>query len=159
MRATLAKAAWMPAAPGLLALLGLLGLSACTYPDFRLVDQRTFHSTPDAAGPAELARSRLPPLPLVTIQFAQDGVDWHSIMSAAVEEARARKPDVAFDVLTALPSATDPAEQTRIVQANEADAKEVANALLYDGVNPDRIHLGLRRDPGASPREVRIYVR
>ncbi len=141
----------------LVAVAVLSGLAGCTYPDFRLVDQRTFRRTPDAPGEAELARSRLPPLPLVTIRLGQDGIDWRGATSDAVAAARARKADVSFDVTTALPAGA--VDQARASQAGEADAKEVANALLYDGVNPDRIHLGLRNDPNAAAREVRIYVR
>ncbi len=135
----------------------LSGLTGCTLPDFQLIDQRTFRRTPDAPGEAELARSRLPPLPLVTIRLGQNGIDWRNAMSDAVEAARARKPDVAFDVTTALPA--NNTDQARSTQISNADAKEVANALLYDGVNPDRIHIGLRNDPNAAQREVRIYVR
>jgi hypothetical protein len=143
----------------LVAITAAAMLAGCTLPDFKLIDRRTFRRTPDAPGEAEVARSRLPPLPLVTIQFGQEGIDWRSAVSDAADAARAQKPDVAFDVLTAVPTAASAADQTRALQANEDDAKEVANVLLYDGVDPGRIHLGVRNDPGATPREVRIYVR
>jgi hypothetical protein len=136
----------------LLAMAALL-LGGCT-----LVDQRTFQRTPAPAAD-EIARASLPPLPLLVIRFDQVDTDYGPALSAVVEAAQSHKPDTVFDVLTPIPTKASREVQDRYTAQGAADATDVANALAADGVLPDRIHLGLRGDPGTPPREVRIYGR
>jgi hypothetical protein len=126
---------------------------AALLPGCRLVDQRTFRATPPAPGAEDVAHARLPPLPLLIIRFDQPDFDYHPALADAVDAARSRKPDVGFEVLAPVPSATNPTAQ------GEADAVEIATALEAIGIPPERIRLGLRADPGAPPREIRVYVR
>jgi uncharacterized SAM-binding protein YcdF (DUF218 family) len=136
----------------LLALL--LACAGC-----RLIDQRTFAHKPTAPEAAQLQRSPLPPLPLVTIRFEQPDFDWRTPLAEAVLAAQSRKPEVVFDVVTPIPvSAPTPAQDQAATQG-DADARMVADALQYDGIPAERVHLGYRGDPGQPPREVRVYAR
>jgi hypothetical protein len=135
-----------------LALLPIL-LAGCTYPGFGLVDRATFRGPAPAPGEAEMARARLPALPLLTIRFGDPNLDWRPSVAAAVEAAQAGNPDAEFNVLASVPATGDTPPTA------ERDAKDVADALGFAGVSPERIHLGLRGDPGAPAREVRVYVR
>ena len=153
----------LPTPPRLAALALAMLLPACVpaakYPFIRLVDQGTFRGPPVAPTAADLARARLPPLPLVTIRFDRPDFDSTPALLAAIEQAQARKPDAAFDVLTPVPATADQATQNRYTQQGAIDAQAVATALAAAGVDPERVHIGLRGDPGTPPREVRVYVR
>jgi hypothetical protein len=132
----------------------LLAFSGC-----RLIDQRTFEPAPTAPEAAQLKRAPLPPLPLATIRFDQPDLDWQTPLQAAVLAAQSRKPDVAFDVIAPIPVAAANAAQDKAAAQGAEDARMVADALQYDGIAADHVHLGYRGDPGQPPREVQVYVR
>ncbi|MCC6716408.1 MAG: hypothetical protein IT555_00845 [Acetobacteraceae bacterium] len=138
-------------------------LAAGTLPGCTLVDQRTFQSAAPVPGPAEIARTRAPTLPLVSIRMDQPGLDYRAVLAEAVQAAQQRKPDVSFDVLALVPlQAGTPqaaAEQDRRVAEAAQDARTVATTIGAAGISSDRLHLGLRGDAGAPAREVRVYVR
>jgi hypothetical protein len=145
------------------ALLALV-LSGCTITGLRMadikpIDQRSFEGPAQAPGAAGVARARLPRQPLAVIRFDQQDADFRPALAAAVNAALARKPDPSFDVLTPMPSSAAPDIQDRFARQGAIDAQEVANALAADGIPPDQVHIGLRGDPGAPPREVLVYVR
>ena len=134
--------------------LGGLALGGCT-----LIDQRTFETRAVAPSAADLARAKLPPLPYVTIRMDDPDADFGPALAEAVEAAEARKPNVEFDLLAPIPTAAKPDVQEVFTRNGQQDTAAVALALGYAGVSPDRVHIGLRGDPGAPPREVRIYLR
>ncbi len=138
-------------------LLPLL-LAGCFPPDFKLIDQQTFERAPKP-GATDIARAALPALPLAVIRFDQPDQDYTQALADAVDAATSRRPDVAFDVLTPVPTAAAPDVQARYTSQGAAVAQDVANALAADGVAPDHVHIGYRGDPGSPPREVRVYVR
>ena len=118
-----------------------------------LVDQRSFR-------PAGLAPERPPAgdgLPLVAVRM--DGGPFRAELAEAVQAAQQRRPDAAFDVLALVPSTAAPAEQDRRVAEAVRDARIVAEAMGAAGVPAERIRLGLRGDPGAPAREVRVLLR
>jgi hypothetical protein len=133
-------------------------LAGCLPPDFKLIDQRTFWP-PHNPTSADIARANLPSEPLVIIRLDQPDYDYRPALADAVQAAETRKPDVEFDVLAPIPTSAAQDVQERFARQGAADAEEVANALGYDGVTPDRVHIGYRSDPGSPPREVRVYVR
>lgn len=141
-----------------LALLLLLPLLA----GCELVDQRTVArwtgGHPPGMTSADLAAANLPALPLVTIRYDDPSADPAPALAAAAEDALARKPDATFEVITAIPTALPPTDQDAFVRQGTADARQVADDLATAGVDPSRIHLGLRGDPGRPVREVRVYV-
>jgi hypothetical protein len=139
-------------------LLATLLLVGCTPPDFKLIDQRTFRSTPTPSS-TDVARAALPPLPLVVIRYDNLDEDYGPTLARAVNEATTVKPDVAFDVLTPMPIAAPPDVQARFTSQGIRDAQDVADALAADGVPPDRVHMGFRGDAGTPPREVQVYAR
>ena len=68
----------------------------------------------------------------------------------AVAAARARKPDVVFEVAAIVAPEAD-------LVANPA--ANVARAIAAQGVPATRIRLSARPEPGADGSEVRVYVR
>lgn len=147
-------------APLLLLAAVLAGcVPSSKYPYVELVDRGTFRGPMLPPNADDIARSRLPPLPLVTIRFDQPDLNYAPALAAAIADAQAHRPDIAFDVLTPVPTTGTQALQDRYTSQGATDAQAVAEALAADGVDPARVHIGLRGDPGAPPREVRIYVR
>jgi hypothetical protein len=76
-----------------------------------------------------------------------------------VRAARALKPDVIFDVLSAVPQQGTPLHQIAEARGLTPDAAEVATAIMGEGVPPARITLGAVVVPGIPVNEVRVYVR
>ncbi len=135
------------------ALLALLLLGGC-----KLIDQRTFETTPTAPAAAQLNRPGLPPLPLLTMNPANPNTDWQTPLGEAVLAAEARKPDVRFNVVTPIPTSATQAVQNTYAKNGQADAQAVAWQLQADGIAPDHISIRFQGDPGAPPREVRLYA-
>ncbi len=73
----------------------------------------------------------------------------------AVQAARSRKPDVVFDVLVTVP----PGIEGSAERAATGDAAAVARAIVAQGVPPERVRLTARPEPGAEPRDIRVFVR
>lgn len=134
--------------PALTALL----LGGCT-----LIDQRTFNPEAGqppviAAAPAAAPAPAGPPA-LLTVRFDQPAPIEDSVRQA-VALARARKPDVAFDVVSVVSAADDAA-----VRAGSAEAARVARLIIAQGVPAARVSLQARLDPAAAAREVRVFIR
>ncbi len=132
----------------------LLALAACTpqfqsVPYLHLVDQRDFTS----GTPGSQDARPLPKLPLVSIIFVSPTTEFANELDAAVDAARDRKPDAEFDVVIAL---KPPAVAGDTMQAH---ATAVAHEIAERGISPDRIHIGIAQDQGASINELRIFVR
>lgn len=131
----------------------------------RLVDQRTFERAGFYPGATQLQRAdyaqrALPPPPLVTIRFGgQPDSGWQTVLVEAAREARGRKSDVSFDLVTPIPTTASLAVQDAAQRTGAADAQAVAMVLEGDGVSPDQIRLGARGDAGQPPREIEVYVR
>ena len=128
-------------------------LAGCT-----IIDQRSFRPPPAAPGAAEIARAKLPPLPLITVRFDAAELD-RAAIGSAVDLAFARQPSAIFDVVAPVPGGATREAQAAAIRQGRADSEIVANALAAAGAPRERIQLGLRADPGTPPREVRVYVR
>lgn len=132
-------------------LLALALLQGCT-----LIDQTTFDPDagkrpviPPVVVPAPPAP--LDPAALLTIRFPPTAT-LQADLAKAVDAARARKPDVVFDVV----------ELTAGVGGEGtlgANADRVARLITAQHVPANRVHLILRAQPGATGNEVRVYVR
>ena len=141
-----------------LIVLPLLALPAC-----QLIDQRTFNATtvppPRTALQALVAGDQHPTRPLVTIPLPDLDRSWQVPLIQAARAAVARKPDVQFDIITLRPADAaldaDPARAT----LGDAAARDVATVLLGDEIPAERVHLGVRGDPGQPPPEVLVFVR
>jgi hypothetical protein len=140
--------------PALSVTLALTFLAGC-----KLIDQRTFEGAPKAPSAADLAHRDLPPLPLLTVDPSNPDAGWQSQVADAVQAAEARKPDVRFAVVTPIPTSAAQKIQDLYSTNGQADAQAVAAALQSDGIPPDRIAISFQGDPGAPPREVRLYAR
>lgn len=126
----------------------LAALSGCT-----LVDQRTFN--PDAgrppvhpkppAPPAPLAPPEPGPPPLLSIRLPAPA-DLRATLARSVAAARARKRDVAFDVVEITPGTSAGAE-----------AVEIANLIVAQGVPVARVRLSARPIPNVAS-EIRVFV-
>ncbi len=135
-------------------LLALSLLGGC-----RLIDQRTFETAPRGPAAAQLAHTELPPLPLLAFDPSNPASDWQPAVADAVLAAEARKPQVAFDVVTPIPTSASQKIQDLYARNGQTDAQAVATALQAAGVPPDRISIRFQGDPGAPGREVRLYAR
>ena len=130
-------------------LLALALLPGCT-----LVDQTTFD--PEAGkrpviAPAAVAAAppAVDPAALMTIRFPQ-APTLEADVAKAVAAARARKPDVVFEVAEITAGAATP--------GLGANAAAVARLITAQHVPANRVHLMLRAEAGASGNEVRVYV-
>lgn len=135
------------------ALASLLALTGC-----KLIDQRTFAPAPEApsAAPARSIETRAP---LLTVAPGTKLGSYETLLRAAVRDAQARDPSVAFDVISVVPGTGSFAEQVKAADADRAAAADVARALARAGVPDDRINLGARPDPGVRSPDVRVYLR
>ena len=130
-------------------LLACLAVPACT-----LIDQTTFN--PDAGkrpalpkpppAPPPVAAEPGPPA-LLSIRLPAS-TDPRPEIAKAVAAARARKRDVAFDVVEITPD-TGASVGT--------EAADVARAIVAQGIPPARVRLAVRPTPNVA-REVRVYV-
>ena len=127
-------------------------LAGCT-----LVDQRTFRSPEAQAGADEVARARLPALPLIVVRF--DAPIDQSAIAQAVELAQARRPEAVFDVIAPIPATASRAAQEAAMAQGRTDAERVASALAEAGAPRGRIEIGARAEAVAGVREIRVYVR
>lgn len=129
-------------------MLALAGLSGCG-----LVDQRTFN--PQAGLPPARPTPPAPPLPLappepgapplLSIRLPAPS-DLRPTVANAVAAARARKRDVAFDVVEITPAV-----------AAGSKAAEVAQMIVAQGVPASRVNLSARPIANVAP-EVRVFV-
>ena len=138
------------------ALLLLSLLPACT-----LIDQNTFRPGAGAppvipaAPPAPVAAAAFPgPAPLLILQPSQFTTG-DAAIRAAVTAARARKPDVEFDVAATLPG-TPSEDATRRALL---DAASVARVIVAQGVPQPRVRVLARPELAATVGDIRIYVR
>ncbi len=131
------------------ALLALLGgsLAGC-----KLIDQRTFRADPPPAPPPPPPPPPVPwgPTPLATIH-PRPGLELSAALRPLVLAARARKPDVAFEV-------AETGKDTDSILALAPAGQAVAAALLGLGVPRGRITLAMRVDAAADPGEIRLYA-
>jgi hypothetical protein len=98
------------------------------------------------------------PEPLLTIRFGP-GVYYDTQLRDAVAQARARKPDVTFDVVTAVPATGDSAAAFADAEQDSGGAQQVARDIERLGVPPARVFLSAQISPTITEREVRVYVR
>jgi hypothetical protein len=138
-----------------LAALPLL-VAGCTIPGQGLVIPTP--QRPSQANARAIA-AQADRVPLVTIAAPARPEDYQSALAEAVRQAQSLKPDVMFDVLSAVPKKGTPTKQTLAAKALTADATEVAQAIMGDGVPAERITLGAVIVPGIPGDEVRVYVR
>jgi hypothetical protein len=131
-------------------------LAGCTVPDARLLATAPQRPTMATVQVTEAQSGRVP---LVTIAAAAGPPDYVSALAGAVRAAEALKPDVIFDVLSAVPLRGTPLHQIREARGLTPDAADVASAIMGDGVPSSRITLGAVVVPGIPANEVRVYVR
>lgn len=124
-------------------------LAGCT-----LIDQNTFN--PHAGDAPVVPKPAVPqppppgPPPLLVIGPAATG--YADVLGRAVDSARARKPDVVFDVVEI---------RRKDAVADDslgANAAAVAEAIVARGVAPDRVRLVARPEAAGAPGEVRVFV-
>jgi len=141
--------------PLLLAALPLL-LAGCTIPGQGFVGPRPQRPT---QANAQAIAAQADRVPLVTIAASTPPDAYISALADAVRAAQDRKPDVVFDVLSAVPQTGTTTKQMVAAKALTPDATEVAQAIMGDGVSADRVTLGAVIVPGIPENEVRVYVR
>jgi hypothetical protein len=108
-------------------------LAGCTVPDGRLLAPSA--QRPDLAT-VQMTEAQSGRVPLVTIAAAAGPEDYVSALAGAVQAAKAAKPDVIFDVLSAVPQKGTPLHQITEARGLPPDAAEVATAILGDAGHP-----------------------
>jgi hypothetical protein len=131
-------------------------LAGCTVPGRGLLASAPQHPS-DAT--VQMTAAQTGRVPLVTIAATAGPADYISALAGAVQAAEARKPDVIFDVMSAVPQLGTPLHQITEARGLTPDAAEVATAIMGDGVPVARITLGAVVVPGIGAKEVRVYVR
>lgn len=137
----------------LLLIGALVSLSSC-----KLIDQTTFApsaSTNPSLLPKTSSRAPLPidkRTALLVIDPATSPQQYEPFLRYAIDQARIRDPAVQFDVVAAIPNPAG-------FDQGRADATAVMQAIVADGIPPDRVHLRAGVDPALSQRQTRVYVR
>lgn len=134
----------------------LAAFAVGTLPGCTLIDQTTFNPSASAAPvvPPRPAAAVQPAGPPALLTLRMPGNHGAAIRQA-VQAARARKPDVVFEVAAAVaPGGADSAERTAT-----ADAAAVARVIVAQGVPPAHVRLVARPDQGVEPRDIRVFVR
>ena len=127
-------------------LAALLLLAGC-----KLVDQRSFFP-PSKPGAAELASVVSADAPVLSLRLGAMEPDWHPAIIQLVEATLARQPDATFEVVASIAPNADASAQSRA-------ARDIAEAITAQGVQPSRVRLALRTVSGAGMRDILVYVR
>ena len=98
------------------------------------------------------------PQALITVDFSKPDPAYEAALRQAVDDAVARKPDVAFDVTTVVPASGSSADQIAAASSLNADARAIARVISGQGVDDDRVHLSAVSEGGAPGKQVRVYV-
>jgi hypothetical protein len=125
-------------------------LAGCT-----LIDQRTFEthqSTPAQASLAAPAAARP-----IAISDGADG--WPARLAGTARDAATRNPGLRFDLVAPVPLAGTEAARTAFRTRQQGNLEQAATALAAAGIDPARIRIGYRGDPGSPAPEVELYAR
>ena len=135
--------------------LTLLVLGGC-----KLIDQTTFAPSPSKS-PSLLPATRGldTRAPLLTVSQGTPIPAYRDLLRFAVQQARARDPNVQFDVLVAVPGGIDPAAQATAVGTTQKEAVALMEEIGRDGVPPTQIHLRAGADTTITQSQIRVYVR
>jgi len=135
-------------------LLAGLSLTGC-----KLIDQTTFAPAPEAK-PVQVVLPKLDQrTPLVTIGYDLPDPQYQAMLGYAVHAAEARDGGVQYDVFAVVPAKGSPTQQIQAAGDAQSDAVGVMKSIMLLGVPAERIHLGVRADPGITANQVRVYVR
>ena len=153
-----AAARWCVA---VLTICAMMPLAGC-----KLIDQTTFAPSPSknpALLPGAPATSEIgkidPRTPLLSIDAGTPVPAYGGVLRYAVAQARARDPNVRFDVLVAVPDTGDAAVQAAAVANVQPQASALMREIGSDGVAASRIDLRAGVDPHVSQPQIRVYVR
>ena len=141
-------------------MLVMLGLSLLALGGCKLIDQTTFAPSP-SENPSLLPATRGldTRAPLVTVSQGTPIPAYRDLLRFAVQQARARDPNVQFDVLVAVPGAADPAAQAAAVGTIQTEAVALMQEIGRDGVPSTQIHLRAGADATITQPQIRVYVR
>ncbi|NPC87965.1 hypothetical protein HNH97_03350 [Gluconacetobacter entanii] len=134
-------------------------LGGCT-----LIGQKTFNR--HAGDPPQVVIPPPPPVevrhvpPLLEIRAGTPQSQWQPDLKKAVAEALARKPNVLFTIVAAIPDALSPDAQATLLSRIVATyAQDVATEIVHDGADPAQMEMTGMTDPGVDAPTIRIYVR
>ncbi len=137
----------------------IVGLSGC-----KLIDQTTFAPSPSknpvVASPAPAAapvQARVDTrVPLVTIDQGTPVSSYRKVLRSVVLAARARDPNVQFDITMVVPAQGD---ALTAVTATRPEAAALMQEMTADGISDSNIHLRAATDARLTQRQIRVYVR
>jgi hypothetical protein len=140
-------------------IVGLVLLAGLSLTGCKLIDRTTFAPAPEAT-PVQVVVPKIDQrAALVTIGYDQPDPQYQAMLSYAVHAAEARNGAVQYDVFAVVPAKGAPAQQIQAAGAAQQDAVGVMKSIMALGVPAERIHLGVRADPGIDANQVRVYVR
>jgi hypothetical protein len=134
----------------------IIGLSGC-----KLIDQTTFAPSPSKnpvlASPAPSAAPVVDTrVPLITINQGTPVSSYRNVLRSVVSAARARDPNVQFDITMVVPAA---GASLTAVTATRPEAAALMQEMAADGIPDSNIHLRAATDAHLTQRQIRVYVR
>lgn len=137
----------------------IIGLSGC-----KLIDQTTFAPSPSknpvVGSPASAAapvQARVDTrVPLITINQGTPVSSYRHVLRSVVSAARARDPNVQFDITMVVPAQGD---ALTAVTATRPEAAALMQEMTADGISDSNIHLRAATDARLTQRQIRVYVR
>lgn len=133
-----------------LILLAAFLLAGCT-----LVDQRSFETHRSA--PAQVALAA--PAARHPLAISDGASGWPARLAGTARDAATRNPAQRFDLVAPVPLAGSAAARAAFRARQRRHLEQAATALARAGIDPSRIRLGLRGDPGRPAPLVELYAR
>jgi hypothetical protein len=125
-------------------------LAGCT-----LIDQRTFETHRSTPAQASLA-ARVATRP---IAISDGAPGWPARLAATARDAATRDPGRHFDLVAPVPLTGTEAARAAFRARQQANLEQAATALAAAGIDPVRIRIGYRGDPGSPAPQVELFAR
>ena len=133
-----------------LVLLAAFLLTGCT-----LVDQRSFETHRSVPAPVALTA----PAARHPLAISDGAPGWPARLAGTARDAATRDPAQRFDLVAPVPLAGSEASRAAFRARQRRHLAQAATALAKAGIDPNRIRLALRGDPGRPAPLVELYLR
>ncbi|MGH6929907.1 MAG: hypothetical protein ACREEV_16440, partial [Dongiaceae bacterium] len=95
----------------------------------------------------------------VVIRFTEDAGDYQPALAAAVRQAVARRPNVAFDLVAVTPRAGNAEDLADDKAEAQAQAAAVMKSLADLGIGSERVSMRAWTGQPTDVNEIRLYIR
>lgn len=141
-----------PTLPRSLLLFSALALASCAPPG-----RQTFAPTPVGADVQSINAADAFSGHVALVSILPNTQDFQAPLKKAVRDALAVKPDAVFGVRAEAPGTGNPNTDALALNALAPEAKKVAEAIIADGVAPNRVNVGAK-SAGLNPA-IFVYVK